>query len=376
MVGIVVVTLLLIATPVAWRVTHGNLGLFNPGSAEILVPPRGQMYYGVQLDWEEDSPATYSARLGHSPAIYGTYLEFPFDQAIKRSLHQKVDQVAAMKADLMLTLMPNRGLDTVTADAVHDLASTVARHNELGVGLIVRFGHEMNGSWYAWCQQPAAYIDAFRRVANAIHTTAPDAIMLWAPNYGGGGWPFDGGRYRARRGTADYQELDSDGDGHLTKNDDPYAPFYPGDRYVDWVGLTLYHWGSRYPWTENELPERNKFAASLTGTYNGKGGDERSVPNFYERYAMRHNKPMVVAETSALYRPSAKRGPSDLAIKSAWWDQVFAPFLSARFPRLIGVLWFEYDKVDEGAVAHWRATIPSLVREFEDALPSNLVFSG
>lgn len=48
--------------------------------------------------------------------------------------------------------------------------------------------------------------------------------------------------------------------------DDAYAPYYPGDEAVDWVGMPLYHWGSRYPWGENELPEPNKLAEQLLGT--------------------------------------------------------------------------------------------------------------
>ena len=26
-------------------------------------------------------------------------------------------------------------------------------------------------------------------------------------------------------------------------SDDPYTPFYPGDQWVDWVGLNVYHMG-------------------------------------------------------------------------------------------------------------------------------------
>ncbi len=28
---------------------------------------------------------------------------------------------------------------------------------------------------------------------------------------------------------------------------DPYAPYYPGDAATDWVGMSLFHWGSGYP---------------------------------------------------------------------------------------------------------------------------------
>ena len=67
--------------------------------------------------------------------------------------------------------------------------------------------------------------------------------------------------------------------------DDPYAPYYPGDDAVDWVGMSLYHWGSAYPWGENEIPEAGKLLAQVTGEYDGLNGDERAVPDFYGTYA-------------------------------------------------------------------------------------------
>ena len=55
-------------------------------------------------------------------------------------------------------------------------------------------------------------------------------------------------------GTPDFKALDTNGDGVLTMADDPYGPYYPGDDAVDWVGMSLYHWGSSYPWGANALP--------------------------------------------------------------------------------------------------------------------------
>ena len=65
-------------------------------------------------------------------------------------------------------------------------------------------------------------------------------------------------------------------------SDDPYSPYYPGDAAVDWVGMSLYHWGNAYPWGENEIPEAGKFIAQLTGTYDGLNGDDSPLPDFYE----------------------------------------------------------------------------------------------
>lgn len=88
---------------------------------------------------------------------------------------------------------------------------------------------------------------------------------MWAPNYGGG-YPFAGGQHQAAAGTPEYLELDTDHDGTVTGADDPYARYYPGDDAADWVGMSLYHWGSVYPWGVNVVPEEGKFLQQLTGT--------------------------------------------------------------------------------------------------------------
>ena len=50
----------------------------------------------------------------------------------------------------------------------------------------------------------------------------------------------------------------------------------------------------RWPWGKNVLPESDKFTRQITGTYNGAGGDDRSVPDFYRENAESHGKPMAI----------------------------------------------------------------------------------
>ena len=44
-------------------------------------------------------------------------------------------------------------------------------------------------------------------------------------------------------GTAEWHALDTNDDGWVDMSDDPYTPFYPGDQWVDWVGMNMYHMG-------------------------------------------------------------------------------------------------------------------------------------
>jgi len=204
----------------------------------------------------------------------------------------------------LVTLEPHDGLDTVTPLAANDLAQLLANYNQGGIPVFVRFAHEMNGSWYPWSQQPTEYIRAFRMLAEAIHRHAPLTAMLWAPNYGGG-YPFASGCYEASPGSSDFQFLDTNGDGHLDMLDDMYTPYYPGDDAVDWVGISVFHWGNRHPWEGGgDVPEENSFIARITGTYLSPDSDQRTLPDFYQLYVEDHRKPMAIAETAALCDPA------------------------------------------------------------------------
>jgi Glycosyl hydrolase family 26 len=338
------------------------------GRAELA--PRDGALFGVNLDLGAKSLAEYSGDLGHKPAVGVSFTGFPYTAQEKRDLERAVTQIRENGQMMLLTLEPMTGLEAVTEEAARALAEDLAAFNDDGVPVIVRFAHEMNGSWYPWSQQPGRYIGAFRTIATAIHTRAPGSAMMWAPNYGGG-YPFAGGQFEAKLGTADFTALDTNADGVLTMNDDAYAPYYPGDDVVDWVGMSLYHWGARYPWGENEQPEENKLADQLTGNYTGANGDDSLLPDFYQVYGQEHGKPVAIPETAALFTPG-RGGADELAIKQAWWGQVFAEQTARQFPQLKMVNWFEWDKneVEVKGKVDWTVTNTPQMREaFTSSLP-------
>lgn len=324
------------------------------------------------------SPAEFNQALGHRSAIFVEFCHFPLRDMDLTFLGNAVKAVASEGGMLMITLEPWGGLDTVTPEASTDLAEKVAEYNALGVPVFVRFAHEMNGSWYPWSQQPSAYIKAFRVVADAIQSKAPQSAMIWAPNYGGG-YPFKGGQFEIKPESADFKLLDTNQDSQLDMTDDPYAPYYPGDETVDWVGMSLYHWGSAYPWGENEIPEGGKFIAALTGNYNGLNGDERALPDFYEVFYEGHGKPLAIPETAAFYDP-ARSSPGEVIVKLSWWRQVLDPALLSAYPGIKMINWFEWDKKESevgGVVIDWRVLgSPEVAEQFRTDLPvDKLVFA-
>lgn len=339
--------------------------------AGTLLPPSGRTWFGMNLDWGNQSISDVTDEIGVTPATWVQFVRFPLDDAARANLAGFFEQVGAAGGHGLVTLEPHDGLAAVTAEAAGELAALLtAAWDEQGVATFVRFAHEMNGSWYPWAQQPTAYVDAFRLVADAIHTGTPASAMVWAPN-DGAGYPFTGGPYGAGPDSPELASLDTDGDGALTRADDPYAPYWPGDDAVDWVGMSAYFWGLAHPWGENEIAPPDRFVKQLTGQPTGAHVDEVAVPDFYATYAGGHDKPMAVIETAALYDP-AGGGPDEAAVKSAWFEQVFSDEVRERFDRIGMINWFEWRKHEPEVDAEidWRLSAdPDLARTLLGAVP-------
>lgn len=345
------------------------------GAAE-LVPEPGAALLGVNLDWGSERLDEFSAAAGWHPATAVVFTELPLTAANRTNLLGAVDQIRGENATLLLTLEPRAGLKAVTPAVMTDTAELLAGISDSGVPVVVRFAHEMNGSWYPWSQQPEEYVAGFRAMAAALEARAPEVAMMWAPNYGGG-YPFRGGEFETTSGEPGFELLDTNGDGSLTMADDPYAPYYPGDDVVDWVGMSLYHWGSAYPWGENELAEPTKFVDQLRGDYVGLGGDDSMLPDFAAVYAEGPGIPLAIPETAAFVTAGA---PPELAlaIKQSWWQQVFAPDTLEQVPGLAMINWFEWEKFEvevDGEVDWTIGRDPLIAAAFHAQLPGWVRFA-
>jgi hypothetical protein len=327
----------------------------KPKPKRARLEPRKGGYFGLNLDWGTDTPKDAASRFGFKPKVLVRFFEFPLNEEDLGRLDETFRLVKQQRAMLLITLEPWGGLEVVTEEAAANFADVLRRGR---VKTYVRFAHEMNGSWYPWSQSPTNYKSAFCVLAKAIHQHARNAAMIWAPNYGGG-YPFVGGAYQAQPDSPYIPVLDTNKNGVLDSYDDPYSPYYPGDDVVDWVGMTLYHWGDAYPWGENEIPEANKFAEQITGTYNGLGGDQRMVPDFIQEYSIDRSKPMAIPETSALFVPALGPAWMEKEIKEAWWNQIFSVESRERFPSIRMINWFEWKKEEselDFEIVDWRVS--------------------
>ena len=232
----------------------------------------------------------------------------------------------------------------------------------------------MNGGWFRYGQQPTAAIASWKRVVDGVRNVVTDRsryAFLWAPN-ASNGYPFTGGEYsttKASASAADFAALDTNKNGEFDALDDPYTPFYPGDDYVDWVGFSLYHYGTQYPWVTNDVPIPGKAEAILVG----KPGWGHF--NFYEMFCgsgaggqptslSRGDKPFMVTETgstvhmavgpstqTATQVPANGGAESRAQIKQGWWRQLINSTFLEQYPKIKGISTFEFIKYEETS---WR----------------------
>eukprot|EP00439_Symbiodinium_sp_Y106_P000483 s289_g1.t1 len=334
-----------------------------PGLGPGLEPPDGKTIFGI-IPQDDQPPSVIAQRMreagGMAPAGYTIFIEIPMRSGDRWRLQNFMS--AAQLAPVVVSAEPFSNMSSLQLSDAQELAGFCRRYEEAGgAGCLLRYAHEMNGAWYPWCQRPSEFRSTFRMLAGAIHAITARSGMVWSVNEGSG-YPFSGGTYSCQQGMSCFSEVDTNGDGVFDKFDDPYAPYYPGDDVVDWVGITVYSWGLQYPFGENQLPQDNYFVNRIRGNYVGPAGDYRSTPDFYLIYCSPqggHNKPMMLTESSALYAVGAPFGGTagNMDIKRNWWMQVFGltacPPSSlcggAEFPMLKGILWFDVIKREDAA---------------------------
>lgn len=129
---------------------------------------------------------------------------------------------------------------------------------------------EMNGNWYPWGRDDA-YAAAWRQMVTRIRAIAPLARFVWCPNVVWDGTSEDLGRW------------------------------YPGDDYVDWMGVDGYNWGGSQWKSAAEVfgPTMQKFSALNTTApwmicevaCTENGGDKAAwISNFLNSYLPKHTR--------------------------------------------------------------------------------------
>jgi hypothetical protein len=194
----------------------------------------------------------------------------------------------------LITWQPTPGLTPINNGSQDTMISTTASAiKALGRPVFLRFGHEMNGNWYAWdgthnndpgtTNGPSKYIQAWRHVHDLfVRAGATNVVWVWEPN------------------------------NESVPNDpwNSWKSYYPGASYVDWVGIDGYNWS-----TTREWGVWKSFETLVTPIYN----DYHAT------------KPIMISETS-----SVEQGGN----KAQWISDTLAAAKS-KFPSIAAVLWFD-----------------------------------
>ncbi|MBQ4629954.1 MAG: hypothetical protein IJB70_03095 [Clostridia bacterium] len=171
------------------------VGAYAEGDTNIYNPYDPSRFY---MD-------TFPRLVGKDMAAYLLYL--PYGTSV--SIYDTHIEEAADRGKLIqFSLEPRNGLWQVNSSDGYlvQLAKDMqARSRECR--LVLRFAGEMNDTTSLWYSDPQTYISKFRIVADTFHKYAPSVPIIWAPNF----FPSE---------TID--------------------EYYPGDEYVDYVGISSY----------------------------------------------------------------------------------------------------------------------------------------
>ncbi|KAJ3118754.1 hypothetical protein HDU96_009343 [Phlyctochytrium bullatum] len=347
--------------------------------AQRLAPKEGNIFLGAWYErLEGDTAKNVNERIKGIPGAGLSFFQTDIDISIGKDPRTALNitdmylqqlEETGTDAFAYLTIYPFKGFDGVTTEQLTELAERIKRIIQTGRGLFLRLYPEMNGSWFNFGQRPVDFVNAWKKaydiVTQIIGPELRDRVaFVWAPN-SGNGYPYTGGSFSPTLNETDrIRQLDTNGDGLYNENDNPYSPFYPGDEYVDWVGLSIYHYGKEYPWVTNDIPDGNKFEGLMQGLYNPRWG----LFPFYTHYCSaeglpgvsKGNKPFMLAEGGAAYHyawappagPRYNRDAPDQTtprreIKRAFWRQYLGRDFIQKYPNVKAICTFEFVKYEE-----------------------------
>lgn len=169
--------------------------------------PESGIYIGIYGEGNKSLIKDYVVDPQRITEVYGTShssLLYYNNYGVTPFATNAATRMKAIGGSLQIHMQPNKLDDVVDGTYLRTFAREAKAS---GIPVFLRFGGEMNGEWVPWGLKPAQYIEKFKVVHDVMAEEAPNVVMVWAPNF----FPWDN-----------------------------MAEFYPGDEYVDWVGVSCY----------------------------------------------------------------------------------------------------------------------------------------
>jgi mannan endo-1,4-beta-mannosidase len=212
---VVVAAFVLVAAVVVYAIIHPVSADLNHSAAEAPLPTGPASYLGVYetgspLSYERD--AEFARAAGRQPNLVGYYSGWP-----ERFAASFAETARRHGAATILQMDPTGASVSAIASGAYDayLRSYADSVRDFRYPVVIGFGHEMNANWYSWGygHVPArTFVAAWRHIVTLFRAQgAYNVTWLWTIN----------------------ADLPTTG---------PIASWWPGARYVTWVGIDGYYY--------------------------------------------------------------------------------------------------------------------------------------
>jgi beta-mannanase len=293
-----------------------------------LFPARGKKFVGIMTNsgpYDFTQLDRFTKAVGHQPSVY----EFAQGWAVNQFDRSAIDKVANRGMLPLISWEPwdyqhrstieSRAGDQpayslshiINGDYDGYIRSWAKGVKSLPYTIALRFAHEMNGFWYPWGvltngNSVGEYVRAWRHVHDIFtRIGAKNVIWIWSPNI-------------------------------IWNDSTNLAELYPGNRYVDWIGLSGYY-GT--PGTLDYKSFNATFAQTIA-----------KLRKFT-------SKPLVITETGAT---------NVSGLMAHWITQMFRQL--PAHTEIIGVIWFEAFRVIDWQVADHSAAASAFRAGFGSSL--------
>lgn len=193
--------------------------------------------------------------------------------------------------------------------------------------MIIRIGAEMNVSPLG--DAPAAYVNAFRTIAEIVHEY-PDFAVMWSPNDMGA----------------------------LNK---PFEYYYPGDEYVDWIGVSAFM--KKHFMGDPTIPQEGNVYF-MTGDYAYTTNTLKNIIDFMQSHNI--NKPLAISEGGTVTQLNYPNGGeidewSKTRIGYMYW------YAAMRYPQVKVINYFNHKMPSEVQFFNMHDK-PELLKKVNEAL--------
>ncbi|ELY33884.1 endoglucanase family protein [Halalkalicoccus jeotgali B3] len=206
-----------------------------------------------------------------------------------------------------------------------------------------RPAHEMNGDWYPWATvhpdaTPEDYVRMWRTLHDRLDETALEPThvrWIWSPN-------------------------SEDVGGHAVEE------YYPGDAYVDWLGIDGYNWGASREWSA--WRSVREVFDPMIDRLRALAGDDTplSIPEFGSSSAIEDG---FDSEQKDEWIAGAFEFFADAGVRMANWFDVDKETDWAVFDGARGTTTVRIDGEDRPAYAAYRSAVTEAVDAIEPEAP-------